>query len=172
MIGAGKSTAAEYLSSTYKAEHRSFVKTIWEPILLERGLEITRPNLQELGIELMEERGANGLVDDMFGTLGSDGAYLIDDVRSPSVFEYILSISPESKLIFMQTSFDARFPRLQVRDQVASVADQRAAEQMSTETEIADLISYAWRVIENDGTQAELEAQLDEAALALGLEPR
>lgn len=171
-IGAGKSTAARYLAAHYRIEHRSFVQTIWVPILNERGLEVTRENLQHLGIELIRERGPARLVDELFDRLDATTSYAIDDVRSPSVFEYAKARLPECLLLYLDTSFDARYPRLQQRDGVVSVDEQRAAERMPTELGIEGLRGYAAFTVVNDGSQQEFEAALDVVARSLGLERR
>jgi dephospho-CoA kinase len=168
-IGAGKSTAAKYLESAFGVRHMSFVDLIWKPILAARGLPATRRNLQLLGIELMRDIGPEGLADQLLEMCVNDSWATVDDVRTPSVHDRIVKRAPRSALLFLETPFESRFPRLVVRDSVKDEHEQREAEAFPTETEIDLLRPYARWVVRNDGDEAALHYALDQVAAELGI---
>lgn len=168
-IGAGKSTAAAYLESTHGIRHLSFVDMIWKPILAEREIPATRRNLQLLGVELLRDVGPEGLVNQLIVMCDNQSWATIDDVRTPSVHDLIVKKAPGSSLLFLDTSFESRFPRLVVRDGVRDEDEQREAESFPTETEIEILRRNARWVIRNDDHQRALHRALDEIASELGM---
>jgi cytidylate kinase len=166
-LGAGKTTAARYLSSNHRFEHLSFVERIWEPILRDRGLPKNRSSLQTLGIELMAELGPSGLVDALLAYQTSN-RIVIDDARRTDVVQLIRIQRPNLTHVHLLADFDTRFPRLQLRDGVATVAEQVAAEGVETETTIGDLERVADHVIPNGGDLDRLFERLDLVVAELG----
>lgn len=168
-IGAGKSTAANYLERAYGIHHMSFVSLIWLPILEQRSLPPTRENLQRLGLELMRDMGPERLVEQLLRACPDGSWCTVDDVRTPVVLDELTLRAPGSSLLFLETPFEARFPRVVSRDGVETEEEQRDAEQFPTETDIDSLRSSARWVIPNDGSEACLHQSLDTIANELGI---
>lgn len=143
-LGAGKTTAASYISKKYGYQHLSFVDEIWKPILIERGLEINRENLQSLGIELMSS---------------------IDDVRRKDVVEIIREFTLDVFLVYIDVDFKTRYPRLVKRDKVKSEEEQLKSEAVETETTVPELKPIANYIIINSGSLNSFYASIDEAIL-------
>jgi dephospho-CoA kinase len=171
-IGAGKSTAAKHFESAFAVRHMSFVDVIWLPILERRGLAPTRRNLQILGLELMREMGPEGLVGELLRSCPDETWCSVDDVRTPIVLDHIESRAPGSCLLFLETPFESRFPRLVDRDGVNSEQEQREAESFPTERDIESLRPRARWVVSNDGSQSGLHESLDAIAVELGIPPK
>jgi len=159
-LGAGKTVAAKYFEREHGFEHLSFVDRIWMPILAERGIDPTRAALQELGIELIADVGVEGLVDQLL-----QSRLVIDDARRSDVLESLRSKVERLLHIHILAPFDARFPRLVVRDGVSNEEEQRLAEQVSTELTIPALEAIADIVIRNDSTAEAYQIRLNRALL-------
>jgi dephospho-CoA kinase len=168
-LGAGKTFAAEYFESVHGFEHLSFVDRIWKPILAERGIEPTRAALQELGIELITEVGVDGLVDQLLFSRKTD-RFVIDDARRTEVLDSLRSKPGRLLHLHILAPFDARFPRLVVRDGVKSEDEQRRAEQVSTELTIPELETIADVVIRNDSTTEDYKKGLNRALMEFGFD--
>ena len=163
-LGAGKTVAAKYFEREHGFEHLSFVDRIWMPILAERGIDPTRAALQELGIELIADVGVEGLVDQLLQSRETD-RFVIDDARRSDVLESLRSKVERLLHIHILAPFDARFPRLVVRDGVSNEEEQRLAEQVSTELTIPALEAIADIVIRNDSTAEAYQIRLNRALL-------
>ena len=166
-LGAGKTFAAEYFQREHGFEHLSFVDRIWKPILAERGIDPTRAALQELGIELITNVGVDGLVDQLLRSRETD-RIVIDDARRTEVLECLRAKLDRLLHIHILAPFDARFPRLVVRDGVQNEDEQRLAEQVSTELTIPALEAIADAVIRNDSSVENYEVQLNGALKEFG----
>lgn len=163
-LGSGKTTAARFIRDKYGFQHLSFVEEIWKPILIERKLEFTRSNLQELGIELINTLGYEKLVDILLSHASSK-YIVIDDVRRVDVFKYIESICLRATLIYLDADFETRFPRLVMRDNVKSIAEQKQAELVETETTIKQLREIANYIIINSGSLEIFQKAIDSILL-------
>lgn len=164
-LGAGKTTAASYISQKYGYQHLSFVGEIWKPILRERGLEINRENLQSLGIELMNSIGPTKIVEILLDKAIPYNRIVIDDVRRKDVVEIIKELSLDVFLVYINVDFKTRYPRLVKRDKIKSEEEQLKAEAVETETAIPELKSIANYIINNSGNLNSFYASLDEAIL-------
>lgn len=164
-LGAGKTTAAAYISKKYGYQHLSFVEEIWKPILRERRLEINRSNLQQLGIELMNTKGPMKIVETLLDKAIPNNWILIDDVRRKDVVEIIKSLSLSVFLVYIDVDFNIRFPRLVERDNIKSEEEQLKAETVETETTIPELKQIANHIIINSGDLNTFYNSLDEAII-------
>ena len=151
-LGAGKTTAAKYITQKYNFQHLSFVEEIWKPILHNRNLEVNRENLQKLGIELMKEKGPYKIVEELLEKAIYSQTILIDDVRRKDVVEIIKQLCDQVFLVYIDADFETRYPRLIQRDNVQSEYEQRKAEKVETELSIPELKTIADYYINNNDT--------------------
>ena len=149
-LGAGKTTAAKYVSKKYGFQHLSFVEEIWKPILNARKQEINRENLQKLGIELMEKIGPRKIVEDLLKKALPNKTILIDDVRRKEVVEIIKQHCSNVFLIYIEADFSTRYPRLVERDKIKNEEEQLKAEKVETELTIPELKLIADYIINNN----------------------
>ena len=162
-IGAGKSTAAVYLSEKYDYVHLSYVEKIWKPILAKRKVNPSRENLQDLGEELMQKHGLEGLARLILPYLPKDRPFVIDDIRSPVVLSELREcIRKDLILVFIDTSAASRTPRLQIRDNLTSADELRSIESRITEKSIPDLEACADIVVVNNGSKTDFYKQIDQ----------
>lgn len=164
-LGAGKSTAAKYLSQKSNYQHLSFVNEIWKPILIERGLEINRSNLQTLGIELMNKLGFEKIVELLLERAIPEKVIIIDDARRKDVVLKIKELCIDSFLIYVDADFNIRFPRLVKRDNVRNEQEQKNAESIETETTIPELKDIADIIIYNSSNLDSFYTDIDNAIL-------
>jgi dephospho-CoA kinase len=162
-LGAGKSTAAHYIATRYRYQHLSFVEKIWKPLLQQRNLPFTRSNLQLLGIELMNNKGPQEIVQLLLHQADPNRDIVIDDVRRKDVVEIFKEKCNKIFVIYLQADFETRYIRLVERDNVKSRKEQQQAEQVETETTIHELEGIADIVIKNVGNINDFYKQLDEA---------
>jgi len=166
-LGAGKTTAAKYISKKYGFQHLSFVEEIWKPILLERGMESDRSNLQTLGIELMKSYGPEQIVKMLLKKAIPKQYIVIDDIRRKDIMPILQKFCTFVFLIYIETNFDKRFPRLVKRDNVQSKEEQLSAENVETETTIYELKEIADIVIINESVINDYYIQIDNAIIEL-----
>lgn len=150
-LGAGKTTAASYISQKYGYQHLSFVDEIWKPILAERKIEVSRVNLQKLGIELMSNWGPEKIVCTLLAKADPTKTIIMDDVRRLDVVDIIRKHCRKVFLVYIDADFDMRYPRLVKRDNISSMEEQRQAESVETETTIIDIKNHADYIILNHG---------------------
>lgn len=162
-LGAGKSTAASYISKKNGYLQLSFVEELWKPILRERKFEINRANLQTLGIELMNDPGPRKLVELLMDKALNFNRVVIDDVRRKDVYYIINEICLNTFLIYIDADFNTRYPRLVTRDNIKSEEEQLRAESVETETTIPELKIHANLIINNTGNQEDFYRSLDAA---------
>lgn len=167
-LGAGKTFAAEYFERVHGFEHLSFVDRIWKPILAERGISPSRSALQALGMELITEVGVNRVVDQLLSFRTAD-RIVIDDARRTDVLNSLRSKLDRLVHVHILAPFDARFPRLVVRDGIMSEEEQRRAEQVLTELTIPELETIADVIIRNNSTIANYEMLLNRAFAEFGV---
>lgn len=164
-LGAGKTTAASYISQKYTYQHLSFVDEIWKPILRERKLEINRTNLQLLGVELMNTLGPTKIVKTLLDKATPYKRILIDDIRRKDIVEIIKGLSLDVFLVYIDVDFNTRYPRLVKRDKINSEEEQLKAEAFETEIAIPELKSIANYIINNSGDINSFYVSLDVAIL-------
>ena len=109
---AGKDTLAEYLVSK-GFEHFSLSDIIREE-LRERGLEIDRDNLYNVGNELREKEGAGFLAARALAKMEKGGNYAITSIRNPREVE-TLAAGGDFILISVNAPLEVRFKRVSER---------------------------------------------------------
>ncbi len=160
-IGAGKSTASLYLTKKYGFTSLSYVDLIWKPILLERGMDINRENLQNLGDELREKYGIKDLAKMIIPFVSQYKRIVIDDIRDPDAYYALAEYFGESIfLVFIDTKTENRVPRLKIRDNLKSIDELRSIERRKTETKISLLKPIANYIIKNNGSLHDYELEI------------
>lgn len=157
-IGAGKSTVSRLLHDKHGFDHLSYVERVWKPILQERGLPPTRTNLQILGAELLDSIGPEKLAKTILPHITRE-PFVIDDIRSPTVYESLKDELPDLRLLYINVDNDIRRRRAATRDS-NSLREQIEAERYRTETEIRDLRTYSSYDLTNDGNLDHLAQQI------------
>ena len=160
-LGSGKTTAAKYISRKYGYQHLSFVEEIWKPILSKRGMECNRKNLQELGVELMKNPGPEKIVKKLLNKAIPQKEVIIDDVRRSDIVLIFKNLCSSVFLVYIESDFQIRYPRLVIRNGVKSKEEQINAEKVETETTILELKEIANIVIVNESGIENLYQELD-----------
>lgn len=163
MIGAGKTTVANYLKEKHNYSHKSYVDLVFIPILKERNLEICRSNLQDLGEELVSKYGLRGLARLILPFIKDDENIVIDDIRNLEVFDELnKSLSQHTILIFIKTDINNRVPRLKIRDGLQSKQELIEVEARTTEIHIGEIESEASYIINNNSSLKTLYCKIDD----------
>ncbi len=109
-IGAGKETLTEFLRD------KGFIYFKTSKLLKEelgnRGLEITRKNMQDLGDELREEYGAGVLMKMLLKKVYPDKNYIIDSLRNAGEVEFLRENVNNFVLIGVDAPQKLRYKRI------------------------------------------------------------
>jgi dephospho-CoA kinase len=159
-IGTGKSTVARELSSLLGWPEASFGDYV-RARASERGLDTERGVLQELGQQLIEERGFDGFVEDVLADAGINPAaqpFVIEGVRHVAVLEALQrAAGAEVALVYLEASDEARAERLRARE--GAHAPVETWEQHETERDVkAELPTRADLVLHEGDPVAAAEA--------------
>jgi dephospho-CoA kinase len=168
LLSSGKGTAAEYLVNKYKASHYGFSDALRD-ILQRLYIEENRQNLQNLSTLLRQEFGEDTLARTMAQDIKNDKADIIvvEGIRREADLKYLTDF-PHFHLISIDADLETRYERLTKRLQNADDAKKTMGDfikdnQKETEVLIPPLMLKAEFHINNNGSEAELYAQLDEA---------
>lgn len=166
--GSGKTAVSDYLRSR-GFEHYSLSDAIRNEIR-ERGEEITRDRLIDVGTELRERLGPGVLAERILALLESDHNYVIDSIRNPQEVE-VLRRRPDFTLLAMEADERLRFERSRIRgrEQAAQTLEQfvqeEARELNSSNPASQQLLATQQKAditVINNGTVKDLHCQLDE----------
>jgi dCMP deaminase len=165
--GSGKTAVSEYLVSR-GFEYHSLSDAIREEIL-DRGLQITREMLIDVGNELREKFGPGILAERILTSLESGQNYVIDSIRNPQEVDVLRSRN-DFTLLALEAEQGTRFERSRKRGRENAAqtmsqfaeeeareldSDNPARQQLNATRQKADLI------VTNDGTLEELHRRLD-----------
>ena len=165
--GSGKTAVSEYLVSR-GFEYHSLSDAIREEIL-DRGLQITREVLIDVGNELREKFGPGILAERILPSLDSGQNYVIDSIRNPQEVDVLRSRN-DFTLLALEAEQGTRFERSRKRGRENAAqtlsqfaeeeareldSDNPARQQLNATRQKADLI------VTNDGTLEELHRRLD-----------
>ena len=164
--GAWKGTAAAYLVEKYGAKAHRF-STPLRDILNRVYQPITRQNMQKLATSLREIFGKDMFAETLLKDLDKERASLaiMEGMRYEDEYR-ILKRNPAFRLVAIDAPFDIRLQRIRERgenDDDRTLTAEKFAQQHEYETErgIANLVALADYRLDNRGTRAELNAQLD-----------
>jgi dCMP deaminase len=166
--GSGKTAVSDYLKSR-GFEYYSLSDAIRDEIR-NRGLEITREILIDVGNELRTKFGPGVLAERILRNLENDINYVIDSIRNPREVE-VLRTRSDFTLLAVEADPKTRFERSRKRGRESAAqtfeqfvkeeareldSDNPANQQLQATRQKADL------VISNDGTLEELHRRLDQ----------
>jgi dCMP deaminase len=166
--GSGKTAVCEYLQSR-GFEYHSLSDEIRNEIR-NRGSEITREILIEVGNELREKLGPGILAERILNNLGNDRNYVIDSIRNPHEVE-VLRRRPDFTLLALEADETTRFERSRKRGRenaaqtLRQFMEEEARELDSNNPANQQLLatqSKADLAIANNGTLEDLHRRLDE----------
>ena len=151
-IGAGKTSAAKYLSSQYGFQYVRYSQ------ILQKWLSpgpVDRDNLRKLGSDVMAGGQQLELNRRLIAELDPNRSAAIDGVRHPIDFESLSDVFGDSfRLIFLEAREEVRFDRLRSRFSVLTAF--RAADSAPVEAHIDGLKAQAKAAIVNEESLEQL----------------
>ncbi len=164
----GKSTAAAFYVQKFGAKKLRF-STVLDDILGILALPITRDNEQKLALCLREVFGEAVIAETLVKSVESSkrGVFIVDGLRKYEEIT-VLKRLPNFKLIYIESSLQKRFARLQGRDEkqgekILTLEQFAKSHEHESDKDVPKLKQYANFVIDNDGTQEALEQKLTQA---------
>jgi dephospho-CoA kinase len=167
-IGAGKTTAARYLSS-----RRGFQYLRYSQVLSEWKGTGSKVGLQEIGWEVMAGGMQGELNRRLITRIRPDDDVAVDGLRHPLDYESLQSSFASSfHLLFIDCSEEQRWSRKGVKHKYRTLSSFRAADSHPVEQHIESLRGKAALVLQNNQSLQDLFCALDEAMRMLGKEVR
>lgn len=169
-IGAGKGTAADYLSG------KGFKILVFSDVLKEelekQGKEINRENLQKLGSDL-KQRFGNDILARKLSEKISSGDYILDGLRHPDELQFLREkYGKKLLLIGIVCDRKIRFERIKVRstrgEKELMFEEFLKKDSTWTEIYIDELIKNSDIRIDNNGNVEKLYEQIDNILKTLG----
>jgi dCMP deaminase len=166
--GAGKGVVAEFLKS--KGFYYWSLSDVIREEIKNRGEEITRERLIQVGSELRARRGAGYLAQQILSRLQSDKNYVVDSFRHPEEVN-AFRVSSRFSLIAVVADPEVRFGRMKARGREQDpktyeeflTLEQREAANTQNERQQLDATQAAADItVMNNGTIAELEHKVQE----------
>jgi dephospho-CoA kinase len=155
--GAGKTTAAKYLASTYGLSYLRYSE-----VLSEMSPEPTpdRQTLREFGLDIMSRGMQSTLNQKLLTKMQSGINYVIDGLRHPIDFD-TLSTRPPFYLLYIDASPQIRWQRLISRDKSKTWEEFSAIDKQLVESYLPILKEKAYKTLLNEGHMTEFHADLD-----------
>lgn len=155
--GAGKTTAAKYLASTYGLTYLRYSE-----VLAEMSPEPTpdRQTLREFGWDIMSGGMQSNLNQKLLSTMQSGINYVIDGLRHPIDFQ-TLSTRPPFYLLYIDASPQIRWRRLSSRDKSITWEEFLPLEKHTVESYLPILKEKAYKTLLNEAHMTEFHADLD-----------
>ena len=157
-IGAGKTTAAEYLVSTYGLSYLRYSEVLAE-MLPEPTPD--RKTLREFGWDIMSRNMQSTLNQKLLSKMQSGVNYIIDGLRHPTDFE-TLAAWPPFYFLYVDASRHVRWQRVNSRHLAISWEEFVSGENHPVESHLPTLQEKANRILYNYGSLENLYSQLDE----------
>lgn len=174
--GSGKGTAAKILQEKYGAELFRF-SAILRDIITRLAVPESRENFIKLSEALRQTFGEDVLAYAIERDAANSTAALVvvDGIRRIQDLAALEPL-PHFKLIEIAAPAKTRFERMKNRGEKSgetsmSWEEFSEQEQAPTEITIPSVAARAWKAIENGGTTQELEQQLDQTMIELGIKP-
>lgn len=168
-IGAGKDVLSDILVSEHGFEKISLGNLLRKE-LEEKGIELTRRNLQDFGDKWRKESGAEYLARKAVDSVDASKRYVFTSFRNPSELAFLKSVFPEMAVLMIDAPFGKRFDNLNKRgreqdpksiDEFRSVEDRDfGVEQEEHAQQNAACFEMANRVIVNSGTIDDLRKKV------------
>ncbi|MGH9433596.1 MAG: AAA family ATPase [Terriglobia bacterium] len=158
-IGAGKTSAGEYLSSRY-----GFQYVRYSQVLSEWKDPGSKARLQEIGWEVMANGMQGELNSRLIDRIVSDTDVAVDGLRHPLDYESLKkSFKSSFHLLYLDSPQNERWKRKKVEDKYRSLAAFEAADSHPVEQQIESLRAKAALVLPNEGSLQDLYVALDKA---------
>lgn len=161
----GKSSAAAFYERKFEAKNLRFSQ-ILDTVLGILDLPNSRENEQKLAETLRELYGKDVLVKALLYSTRNHHAnlFVFDGIRKKEELE-ALQKQPNFRLIFIESSLDTRFKRMQGRGEKAGEKEYTKEEfeklvDHAADKDVKALKNYADFVVKNDGDQLNFESQL------------
>ena len=156
-IGAGKTTAARYLASTFGLSYLRYSE-----VLAEISPEPTpdRQTLRKLGWDIMSRGMQLTLNQKVLSKMQSRISYVIDGLRHPIDFE-TLSSRPPFYLLYVDANPEIRWQRLSSRDISKTWEEFLELETHHVESYLPMLKEKAYKVLRNQSSVTEFYADLN-----------
>lgn len=157
-IATGKTTAAKYIKSLGFEYGR--YSLVLKRLLAERGVEVNRSTLQDLGDEVNKSPGQRWLCKQLIMSLPNDGNLVIDGLRHPDDHASLVEFfGPAFIHVHIESPKKTRAKRYVAAG--FSAEEFRVASKHHVEMEIEKLFNLAHVRIRNDEDIASLEIALD-----------
>jgi dephospho-CoA kinase len=160
-IGAGKTSAARYLSSAYGLQYLRYSEVLagWLAANSENKIE-----LQTVGWEVMEKGLQAELNRRLIEQIMPGTSAVVDGLRHPLDYTSLHSrFGPSFHLIFLDVPFETRWEHVKGAGRHGTFEEFVAADAHSVEQQIELLRPHATVTIKNDGSLAELYTKMDSA---------
>lgn len=169
-IGAGKTSAATYLSSKYGFQYIRYSQVLSD--WLAKGPE-GKTGLQEIGWEVMAVGKQAELNRRLIAQIRSDADVAVDGLRHPTDNESLRdSFADSFHLVYIESPPTLRWERLKERGRYADHASFQAADSHPVEQQIGTLKAHAVRLLRNESSLEVLYSELDQAIRELRKEDR
>lgn len=156
-IGAGKTSAAQYVSSTYGLQYTRYSAVLQNWLAADASDKV---RLQKLGWEIMAGGQQVELNSRLLAGLDHSRSAAIDGLRHKIDFDSLSStFGPSFRLVFLEARQETRFERL--RSRFLDFAAFREADSHPVEANIDILQPLASVVISNDESLEALYGRLD-----------
>jgi dephospho-CoA kinase len=164
-IGAGKTSAANHLASSYGFQYTRYSLVLEEWLPAAAG---DKDRLQQLGWDIMNGGLQVHLNSRLISGLDRSRSAAIDGLRHPIDFECLASAFGSAfRLVFLESREENRFERLHSR--FSTYAAFQAADSQPVEAHIEDLRPLSGATIANDGSLESLFQRVDEWMARTGL---
>ena len=165
-IGAGKTTAAQYLSSRHGFQYLRYSQVLSEW----KGPE-SKAHLQEIGWEVMGKGMQGELNRRLIAQIRPEFGVAVDGLRHPLDYESLRnSFASSFHFLFIDSSQEQRWNRKKVKDKYRTFASFKAADSHPVEQHIESLRANATLVLQNNESLQDLYGALDEAMRSFGKE--
>lgn len=165
-MGSGKEAVTSHLSDVYSASAHNFSQ-ILKDILERLYLPITRENFSPLSLALRKTFGEDILAKAMFQDAVNDKTDIIvvQGIRRQEDMAFLREFA-NFKFLYVDVDMETRFERIKKRkekenDSSMTFEEFKASHEYETEKTILGLKDDADYIIKNNGTYAELYAQID-----------
>lgn len=160
-IGAGKTSAGEYLGSRHGFQYLRYSQVLSEWLAKDPG---RKADLQEIGWEVMAGGMQGELNRRLIAQIAPDADCAVDGLRHPLDYESLKNSFPSSfDLLYIYSPSRQRWERKKMQSRYASYDDFEAADLHPVEQQIESLRANASLVLSNESSLQNLYVALDEA---------
>lgn len=155
----GKNAVGEYLQKEYLFKLLNFSEDVFDPLMKERGIKITKMNRAKFGDDFRKEKGRAIFAELILEKIDSP-LTVITGFRSPEEVELLRSKTAEFHLILVDTKPDTRFERrsdIDPKEETEFFERDKMDEKKGTE----EVFLMADQYIENNGDFDKLHEKID-----------